>query len=255
MVSFNIPFLTTLLASAVVAAPLHQTRSAEGKRGLAYNNPDALRPFKGTAADSWSYNWGSSPGSSAAPDYVPMLWGPKLFSSWDSSSVLSSGCKSILGFNEPDHGDQASMSPESAVDAFKNLLTPLAGKVELGSPGVTNGGGNMGLTWMESFLNGCVESCAVDFLAVHWYSPANEIEGFKQHITKAIELAKSHGIEQVWITEFQGLGDDQAQINFLNEVLPWLDSNPGVARYSYFMADTLVSGNQLNAVGKAYAGA
>ncbi|KMP01041.1 hypothetical protein CIRG_01182 [Coccidioides immitis RMSCC 2394] len=238
MVSFNIPFLTTLLASAVVAAPLHQTRSAEGKRGLAYNNPDALGPFKVLLQIM-------SPCSGAPSSSVAETL----------SSVLSSGCKSILGFNEPDHGDQASMSPESAVDAFKNLLTPLAGKVELGSPGVTNGGGNMGLTWMESFLNGCAGSCAVDFLAVHWYSPANEIEGFKQHITKAIELAKSHGIDQVWITEFQGLGDDQAQINFLNEVLPWLDSNPGVARYSYFMADTLVSGNQLNAVGKAYAGA
>ncbi|KAI1913298.1 hypothetical protein LOZ61_002833 [Ophidiomyces ophidiicola] len=260
---FNVPMVFGLLATAVLAAPAQQPRStsssspSSGKRGLCYNDPKAVAAFKGTAADSWTYNWGSSPDGDEGSDFVPMLWGPKFFNGWESTSrkVLSSGRKFVLGFNEPDHGEQAYMSPPSAVDAFKKYLTPLANKVSLGSPAVTNGGGDMGLTWMRSFLDTCGSNCGINFLAVHWYSPATEIEGFKQHMNKAIDLAKSHGIDQVWLTEFQGLGDDQAQINFLKEALPWLNANPAVARYSYFMADTMVSGGQLNAVGKAYVAA
>ncbi|WEW58066.1 hypothetical protein PRK78_003533 [Emydomyces testavorans] len=253
MVSFNLAVVTSLLASTIVAVPVHQIRSGSGKRGLAYNNPEALKPFQGTSADSWAYNWGSAPGGNLNTEYVPMLWGPKFFNNWQPGNVLSSGCKDLLGFNEPDHNEQASMSPQTAVDAYKKYLTPLNGKVNLGSPAVTNGGGNMGLGWMKSFLDSCAGSCGVSFLAVHWYSPATEIEGFKQHISEAIKLANSKGIKQIWLTEFQGLGDEQAQVSFMKQVLPWLDANPGVARYSYFMADNLVSGGQLNEVGKAYA--
>ncbi|EEP76206.1 predicted protein [Uncinocarpus reesii 1704] len=257
MVSFNVPFLVSLLAGSIVAAPVSVPQASaplpeSGKRGLAYNDPSALQPFKGTPANSWNYNWGSSSDGSSGAEYVPMLWGPKFFNSWNPSSVLGSGNKCILGFNEPDHGEQASMSPQSAAEAFKQYLTPLAGKLQLGSPGVTNGGGAMGLNWMQSFLDSCTD-CKIDFLAIHWYSPAGEVEGFKNHISQAIELGRSHGIDKVWITEFQGLGDDQAQAEFIKQVVPWLDANPGVARYSYFKAENLVSGGQLNTVGKAYA--
>lgn len=254
MVSFKLSVIASLLAATALAAPVQQGQSPSGKRGLPYNNPKALEPFKGTAADSWTYNWGQNPDGGSGKEYVPMLWGPKFFDSWDSSSVLSNTrCKNLLGFNEPDHGEQAFMTPSNAVEAFKKYLKPIASKVNLGSPGVTNGGGDMGLTWMKSFLDGCAGDCGINFLAVHWYSPANEVEGFKNHISAAIDLAKSHGIDKIWLTEFQGLGDEHAQAEFIKQVVPWLDANPGVARYSYFMADNMVVNGQLNAVGQAYA--
>ncbi|KAF3484370.1 uncharacterized protein GIQ15_03694 [Arthroderma uncinatum] len=252
MVSFNALFVAGVLASSVIAAPITQG----GKRGLAYNDPAAVAAFKGTSAFSWAYNWGADSGKIMdGIDYTPMLWGQKFFSGWTQStpSILSSGCKYVLSFNEPDIPSQANMSPADAVQAHKQYMKPFVGKASIGSPAVSNGGGEMGLSWMKKFLDGCAGQCNIDFLNVHWYDSAQNVDAFKRQITDAVNLAKSNGIDKIWLTEFRGDGDQNAQVQFLNQVLPWLDSNAGVARYSYFMADDLVQGGQLTPVGKVYA--
>ncbi|KAK2736776.1 hypothetical protein FQN57_000548 [Myotisia sp. PD_48] len=260
MVSFNTLFVAGMLAATTLAVPLKQqkteVRSASGKRGLAYNDVNAAAAFKGSAASSWAYNWGTTAGGDiGGPEYVPMLWGQKFFDSWTSSAdSFTSSCSSILSFNEPDHHEQAFMPPAVAAEAHKRLLGPYIGKRSIGSPAVTNGGGDMGLTWLRSFLDACAGQCGIDFLAVHWYDAAEHIQWFKKHIDDAANLAKQYNIPGgLWITEFKGLGDEPSQVRFLNEALPWLDNHGGVARYSYFMADEMVQGGQLTSVGKAYA--
>ncbi|KAM5436353.1 hypothetical protein MferCBS31731_005844 [Microsporum ferrugineum] len=226
MVSFNALFVAGVLASSVIAAPVKG-----GKRGMAYNDPQAVAAFKGTRAFSWAYNWGSSSGNILGGiDYTPMLWGQKF-----SANGLTN------------------MSPQDAVQAHKQYMKPFVGKASIGSPAVSNGGGEMGLSWLGKFLDGCAGQCNIDFLNVHWYDSAQNVAAFKKHITDSVNLAHSHGIDKIWLTEFRGDGDENSQVQFLHEVLPWLDSNAGVARYSYFMADDLVKGGQLTPVGKAYA--
>lgn len=268
--------VTATLLAPSLALPVTTTKSlaprggnGSGKRGIAYNDPSAVSALSSSC--SWSYNWGShsdsgsppatgssdpSSKSSGGPEYVPMLWGPKFFKDWDSSKAVgSTGAKYVLGFNEPDIPEQANMSPQEAVTAFKQFLSPLAKSVAVGSPGVTSSEqGNMGLTWMKSFLDICGGDCGIDFLVVHWYGPTSHVEPFKGFISRAVDLAKEHNIEKIWLTEFRGDGDEPSQVNFLKEVLPFLDGNEAVERYAYFMADDLVKGGQLSEVGKVYAG-
>jgi hypothetical protein len=48
--------------------------------------------------------------------------------------------KNVLGFNEPDLTSQANIIPSVAVAGYQAYFQPLAGKVNLGGPAVTNAG-------------------------------------------------------------------------------------------------------------------
>jgi hypothetical protein len=61
--------------------------------------------------------------------------------------------------------------------------------------------------------------------------------------------------KNVWITEFGASGSDDQVNTFLETVMPWLDSQSFVERYSYFMASEgkLISGGSLSTYGKTFA--
>ncbi|KAB8345964.1 hypothetical protein FH972_023016 [Carpinus fangiana] len=251
--------LATVVSSAAptstAASPVNTpSPSTGGKRGVAFNIASLTDLFTGSTF-SWAYNWGADASGSILSklEYVPMLWGNRadFTSAWDSqvSKALAGGSTHILGFNEPDHTEQANMSPADAVNAWKQYIQPYSSKAKLISPAVTNGAAPMGLAWLSSFLSGCGD-CTIDAVAVHWYDAATNVEYFKQHITDA----HTQTGKPVWITEFGASGSDDQVSSFLSQVLPWLDSQDFVERYSYFMAaeGTLVSGGALSTYGKTY---
>jgi hypothetical protein len=61
--------------------------------------------------------------------------------------------------------------------------------------------------------------------------------------------------KNVWLTEFGATGTDDEVNTFLETVLPWLDTQPYVERYAYFMASEgkLITGGSLSTYGKTYA--
>lgn len=60
----------------------------------------------------------------------------------------------------------------------------------------------------------------------------------------------------IWLTEFQKIGSEAEQKEFLAKAVPFLESQAGVERYSYFMVKDgmMTTGGQLNGVGRAFAG-
>ena len=100
-----------------------------------------------------------------------MLWGVPNGDdpSWTSAALAA---KNILTFNEPDLGSQANIIPSVAAAGYKMYVQPLAGKVNISGPAVTNGGNGqlayMGLGWMDNFNSVCT-GCHQDFQAIHWY--------------------------------------------------------------------------------------
>lgn len=261
MVAFTKLFTSGLLATTALAAPTVQKRSSS-KRGAAYNDVKTVSALSNTGAVSWAYNWAMSLSGDlpSGVDFVPMLWGTKDLGGWTSAieTLLSSGSNYILGFNEPDMSSQASMSPENAASTYKNFITPYAGKAKLISPAVTSSTSDgMGLSWFKSFMDDC-SSCQISGLAVHWYG--NTADEFKTFVQQAIDTAHSYNLKEVWVTEFalasdvNGQSDATTTTNFIKEVIPWLDQQDGVTRYSYFMcADNyLLSGSSLNQAGQAY---
>ena len=271
MVSFTKLIAAGLLASAAVAVPhghqhshVHVTKRSSSKRGAAYNDASTVETLSSNGAISWAYDWnmiasGSLP---SGVEFVPMLWGRKMFGDWFTTiqTVLSSasGSSYILGFNEPDASSQAAMTPSEAASSYSTYITPYRGKAKLVTPAVTNGGGdNEGLGWMRQFLDACTD-CGMSVLAVHWYGAS--ADEFKTFVQEAQELASKYNLEETWVTEFAlssamtaGSGT-QESTDFLNEVIPWLDSQSGIGRYAYYMcADGfLLEGSDLSASGKAY---
>jgi hypothetical protein len=157
----------------------------------------------------------------------------------------------VVGFNEPDHSQQANLDYTTAASAYKQYITNnFSGKVKLVSPSVTNGGAPMGLTYLSNFLGQCSD-CGIQAINLHWYDSSSNIDYFKSYISGAYEQFKL----PIWLTEFGTTdGNDQA---FLDQALPWLASQAYVERYAYFMAEDgkLLSGSQLSAAGQTYASA
>ncbi|KAF2416521.1 hypothetical protein EJ08DRAFT_554074, partial [Tothia fuscella] len=244
-------------ASTYSAASVPVTSSG-GKRGVAFNDVSLVSAFAGKGGVSWAYNWASTANnfpSGKGIEFIPMLWGTKDTSNWESvaKKAIDNGATALLGFNEPDHYEQANLAVSVAASAYKSLISDKFGgnpKVRLGSPAVTNGGAPMGLAYLNSFMSAC-SGCQVDFVNIHWYDSASNIEYFKKHVSDA----HAQTGKPVWVTEFGTNGGTDAEINtFLKAVLPWLDAQDYVERYSYFMASEgrLISGGALSSTGKTY---
>lgn len=247
--------------------PVTNSNSGSGKRGLAYNDtsPD-LNMFDGYSKITWGYDWASTitpVGGLPLPSsfqYVPMLFDnaqatTKAWAGAVSAATSGSGTHYLLAFNEPDMpigvGGTA-IDVGSAVDTYTQYMNPHASaNVKLGAPAVSNSGAsNQGLIgWLQPFLQQC-SGCIIDFVPVHWYG--SSADDFKTHVQQAMALA---GGKPIWVTEFQCQSGDQSA--FLAEVLPWMDGQAGIERYSYFMASSqsLTNGNALSAVGQKYASA
>ncbi|EED18611.1 conserved hypothetical protein [Talaromyces stipitatus ATCC 10500] len=253
-----VPFSSLIVASAMVTAALaapteNLTKRSNSKKGAAYNDASLV----GLVTDaSWAYNWGSYGGNlPSGVEFVPMLWGSNT-NGWDNNvqAALTSGSKHILGFNEPDLNSQSNIDPSTAAALYKQYITPYQDQAELVTPAVTNGGAPMGLTWMEQYLEACNGECGQTAMAIHWYADAAYTD-LESYITQAYNLAASYGIYKIWITEFQLTGvSDNDQADFINNIIPWLDSTDYVERYSYFfVADGyLISGSSLSTIGSAY---
>lgn len=267
MVSFKKIFYTALMASTTLALPLSLKRqsSTASKRGAAYNDISAVQALDANGGVSWAYNWAPSPNGNLpdSVEFVPMLWGQNTITQFVSgiAGLLTGGnVKYMMGFNEPDVSNQASMAATQAINLFKQLLTPHASRVSLVSPAVTNSQQQgQGLSWLNEFLGGCSD-CGVSVLAVHWYG--SSAQDFMQFVQQAVNLANQHGMREVWITEFalsqdcQNQGSNQQSADFINQVRPWLDQQSMVTRYAYFWAQEnyLVQGGGPSPAGWAYLG-
>ena len=252
-------YVSSTASSAGSSTPTGSSGGSSGsKRGLVYNNAALTEAFAGKGM-SWAYNWGNAAGGSLASglEYVPQLWGKGSVGSWNPS-----GAKSLLSFNEPDHPDQSNIDPATAAKLHIQYMNPKASSdVRIGSPAVTNGNGldssgrYWGLDWLIQFFDHCNGQCKVDFIAFHWYGDASQTQYFKNHIANVTSHAQSWGVNNLWMTEFQPSGSAQQQADFLTDTLPWLDSQPQIERYAYFMlADgNLATGNAPSKpVGAAY---
>lgn len=244
-------------SSAPKASSSSATASSSGsKRGLPYNLASFTDPFADSKV-SWAYNWGSSSSGldESKFEFVPQLWGTSsLFTAdWkdNAESAISKGAKNLLGFNEPDIAKQANLSPADAASGWTTYMEQFAGKARLGSPAVSNGGAPLGLAWLTDFLDAC-KDCTIDFAVVHWYDSYSNVAYFKQFLTDA---HKQTG-KPIWLTEFGcNDGSDEDISGFLSQVLPWMDEQDWIERYSYFMAEDgkLNSGSSMSTYGKTYA--
>lgn len=215
---------------------------------------------------SWYYNWSPNPltGAEDNVDFVPMIWGNVTENNAAHEWIKSQKYKEhrfLLTFNEPDFPDQANMTPEQAVEAWK-YIKPIVDdeKVDVSSPVVaiptvfyedennnyrTVGG------WFGKYnqlMN--IANYHDEFTTVHFYFdyPGDWIlDVFKK-------IHEKTG-KKLWITEW-GVGQwSQVQSfdwtggpdegnwqremieKFVREIIPILDKTDYIERYAWFPFD------------------
>lgn len=257
--SASAPVYQSSAASSSTSAPASQSSTASssgGKRGLAYNDASLTECFTGSSEITWAYNWGSSDdGLASGLNFIPTLWGTRsdFTDSWseNAKSAISSGSTTLFSFNEPDLPAQANLSPAAAAAAYKTYMQPLAGSAKLCAPSVTNSGTDgQGLSWLSEFLDACTD-CQIDCINIHWYDSAENTEYFKSHIEDATTIANG---KPIYVSEFGATGSDEQISSFLQEVMPYMDSNSNIAGYAYFMVSSgvLVTGTEPSTYGTVY---
>ncbi len=162
-----------------------------GKRGWAGTGDTASGQTDQTRS-AWYYTWGAHHDSGDNYEFVPMRhnkW-------WDSWSNIDSrtDVSCLLGFNEPDHKDQADMTVDEAIKQWPELLKS---GLRLGSPAPDN----IKKDWLIDFL-AAADSLhyRVDFVATHMYMASQDPDAL---CTRIGNLCRNiYGGRPMWITEW-----------------------------------------------------
>ena len=196
----------------------------------------------------WYYTWGTgaaNPGNFDANHY-PMFWGAPGQNAIDN--VKSRNPTYVLGFNEPERSDQANMTVAQAISSWTTISNNFAGTgTRLVSPAVADtGGATGGQQWLRDFMGqAAANNLKVDAVAFHWYGVSNPSNpsGAASSFLSRVDSYWNEYRKPVFITEFAihdwggAYTDEQiteANRQFLNIVIPALESRSHVAGYSWY---------------------
>lgn len=218
------------------------------RRGVAFSFAQVLDLPLMSPYISWDYNWGNTPTEDAATwfdanemDYCPMCWNGNYNADKIRAFVAAHPkTKYLLGFNEPNLTDQANMTPAQAAA----LWTPVVALAkELGlklvSPAMNYGtlaGYNNPIKWLDEFFaQPGVDINDIYAISVHCYmSSPSAVKDY-------IEMFRKYN-KPVWLTEFCAWdpvpGSVTTQMDYLCTVLNYLEQEPLVERYAWFIPRT-----------------
>jgi hypothetical protein len=247
--------------------------SAQCKRGIAANAApgSAFSPSATQAGVSWWYNWAvKGSGQGAGIEFVPMIWG-----TGSLSSTLPAGSRWVLGFNEPNFKSQSNLTAAQAAADWPSVeAAARAVGAHIVSPAVNFCGSSSNssgcsdptvtdpYTWLKDFFADC-SGCQVDAVAIHWYNC--DLPSLRAYIEGNVDAGGGlQGFVQfgkpIWLTEFSCGGSNTAaqQKAYMQAAVPYLESNPHVARYAWFSASNIASAllantdGSLTDLGKTY---
>jgi hypothetical protein len=254
------------------AVPEDTVVPSTGKKGADFNTGNKNGSWYGNIINlqsHWFYTWGPDIPFELAPqncEFVPMFWGKATVSPANIAYVQQlrgqGKAKFVLGFNEPDLGDQSNMSVADALAAWPKLESI---NLPLGSPATAW----PTRQWLYDFMDQAIaQNKRIDFICVHMYVGTDD-DAFVQ----VLEDLHNKYKKPIWITEFATAANDattKAQnpytpemvLAFMQRLLPKLEALDYVQRYSWFSGDPTsarlwssalvdASGN-LTALGKWY---
>ncbi len=244
------------------------------KRGVAYGHHSVADLAALSSGVSWWYNWAFTPDEALAGgayrdegvEYVPMIWGAG--SDVEAAAEdIPQGALTLLGFNEPNFGEQANLSAAEAAALWPELEELAEARdLALVSPAVNFCGGNCQDTdpfgYLDDFFAACT-GCRVDAIAIHIYVGCNAGgENHAEWLINHVETYKTRFSLPIWLTEFAC--DDATSLDvqqgFLEDAVEYLEAEPRIARYAWFAGradnvpyvDLLGEDGQLTSLGQAY---
>lgn len=242
------------------------------KRGVAYGHHSAadlgaLRP-----GISWWYNWAFEPDpgvrdvyTQLGVEYVPMIWGGAVDTAQAQTKMPAA--KTLLGFNEPNFGEQANLSAADAAAKWPSVQAVADARgLTLVSPAVNFCGGNCQDTdpfaYLDDFFAACSD-CRVDAIGVHVYvGCAGEGGNHAKWLIDHLHTYEARFTQPIWLTEFacNDAKNESEQKAFLTDAVTYLESDARVQRYAWFAGradnvphvDLLASDGQLTSLGQEY---
>lgn len=214
------------------------------KRGIAYGNNSTADLLALKPGVSWWYNWGTLPENdtnanyeSIGVEYVPMAWNQ--VNDGDVQAFINKikpGAKYLLAFNEPNFNDGSRLTPQEAVNAWKNIEKIAAAKnleIVSASPAYNDPNNNYGgysspTVWHDEFFRLC-PNCKVDYIAFHTYDSSSG------SVIGVTSLLKKYN-RPIWVTEFANRVIQTAaeKTAFMKEIITNFENDPDIYRYSWF---------------------
>nr|WP_321411956.1 glycosyl hydrolase [uncultured Carboxylicivirga sp.] len=240
----NLIIILTLIGNVLLA----QTTSP--KRGFGGPVSD-MADLQAVANCAWYYNWGQSPANSIVNDvkdyidYTPMAWG----SNYNEAALRTyltnhPEVKYLLGFNEPNFIEQANLGPvaaaqlwpalESIADDFGlELVSPALNFSYSGGAVIENGVEYTDpIQYLDDFFAALPEGSRVDYIAIHGYfDNAGALPWY-------VSLYDKYD-KPLWLTEFNHSASwvsETSQQNYMVEALDYLETEPKVFRYAWFLS-------------------
>ena len=218
------------------------------KRGICYNSfTEAEMALMGPSI-SWAYNWGKTTSNEVATnmaqygiDYCPMVWSGKPdVAAMQAFIAAHPNVKYLLAFNEPNLTDQANMTPVQAAELWQDVVD--AAKVlnlKLVSPAMNYGtlaGYSDPIKWLDEFFaQPNVDIRDIDAISIHCYMASTSA------LKSFVERFRKYG-KPVWLTEFcawdPAPSSVEKQMDYMCTALNYLEQEPLVERYSWFMLKT-----------------
>ena len=233
--------------------PNHMLKSP--KRGICFNAfSDGDMALLGPSV-SWGYNWGKTTFEEIATgldnygiEYCPMVWSGKPdIPAMQEFIAAHPNVHYLLAFNEPNLTDQANMTPVQAAALWQDVVA--AAKVlnlRLVSPAMNYGtlaGYSDPIKWLDEFFaQPAVDINDIDAISIHCYMASTS--GLKEFVERFRKYNKP-----VWLTEFcawdPAPSNADKQLDYMCTTLNYLEQEPLVERYSWFMLKTSSSLNKV----------
>lgn len=232
------------------------------KRGVAYNRETAADAPALSQGIGWWYNWDSLPDPAAHAafsaqgiEFVPMIWTGPPRAAIDVQRLIReipADARYLLGFNEPNFGVQANLTPAQAAAAWPQVEQIAEARgLTLVSPALNYCGGDCNeedpIVWLDEFFEAC-DGCAdrIDHISLHWYACTREALDF------ILQRFSKYG-KPMWLTEFSCLDDpdisEPVQQRYMRAAVPVLEANSRVFRYAWFIGRAFPTGHTYDLLG------
>lgn len=266
------PIALSAAGRTATAAPATATTATTGaavtkKKGVSAWDFTGVTQCLADSRAGWFYTWSSGLGAITAPagvEFVPMIWGPNSVTDAELNQAKQQGT-TLLGFNEPDHPGQATMTVTQALDLWPRLQST---GLRLGAPGVATGA-NVAGGWLDSFLQGATaRGLRVDFIPVHWYGADFDATNATAQLRSYLQATYDRHKKPLWLTEYALIDwssgtarypTQAQQAAFVQQSTAVLQGLSFVERYAWFTLSTsrgdgtgLYNGTTATQVGAAY---